>query len=199
MKSILILLLVLLVPVFVFGEENNWEFAVEGSLYILPDNTYLNPVLSADRSLLHLEARYNDEDLNTGSVFAGINLHTGNEMLKFTPMVGGVFGNSNGFAPGFLFELNYGKFSLSSEGEYFFSSDEKESNFFYSWSEFTYSPADWIWVGIAGQRTRAYQTDLDVQRGVLLGFGIENLSITGYLMNIGWDKAFGVINVGYTF
>jgi hypothetical protein len=195
-----VILFLILFPMFAYCEENPWEFTIEATTYIIPDESYSNPVFSADKNHLHLEARYNYEDLDTTSVFAGYNFHTGDEWeLNVTPIVGGVFGNSNGIAPGFLFELNYKKLNISSEGEYFFSSDDEEFNFFYSWSEISYSPADWIWFGIAGQRTRAYQTDLEIQRGLLLGFGIGNFSITGYVMNPGWDDVFGVINVGYQF
>jgi hypothetical protein len=192
---------VLIFPIAVYSEENNsWEVTAALNLYVLPDNTYLNPVASADRNRLHLEARYNYEDLNTGSVFAGYNFSTGDSVeLNVTPIIGGVFGNSKGVAPGFLFELNYQKISISSEGEYFFSSDDKESNFFYSWSEVLYSPADWIWLGFAGQRTRVYQTDLEIQRGFVVGFGRENLEISGYIMNLGWDDVFGLVSVGYHF
>lgn len=205
MKRIRLLLLIfILFPVFVYceeeEEENAWEFTAEVTTYIIPDESYANPVISADKNHLHLEARYNYEDLDTTSIFAGYNFYAGDTVeLNVTPIFGGVFGNSNGVAPGFLFELNYKKLSISSEGEYFFSSDEKESNFFYSWSEISYSPADWIWFGIAGQRTRAYQTDLEIQRGFLVGVGIGNFSITGYIMNVFFDDVFGVINVGYQF
>ncbi len=192
---------VFILPIVVYGQEDNsWEFTATANLYILSDNTYLNPVVSADKNHLHLEARYNYEDLNTGSVFAGYNFHAGDSLeVSFTPIFGGIFGNSDGVASGFLFELNYQKIGISSEGEYFFSSDEKESNFFYSFSEIVYSPADWIWFGIAGQRTRAYKTDLEVQRGFVVGFAIENLEISGYVMNLGWDDVFGLVSVGYHF
>ena len=194
-------ILLLLFSFLLYGEEEGtWEFAAEGSLYILPDQTYFNPVISADKNRFHLEARYNSEDLETGSVFTGYNFQKGTEVeVNVTPIIGAVFGNSNGIAPGFLFELNYKKLSLSSEGEYLFSTDEKESNFFYSWSEVSYSPADWFWFGIAGQRTRAYQTDLEVQRGILIGFGFRNFAITGYVMDLGWDDPFGVITLEYSF
>jgi hypothetical protein len=192
---------IFLLPFSIYGEEKTpWEFAVEGNLYSLPDLTYLNPVLSADKGFLHLEGRYNYEDLETGSIFAGVNFHTGESLeLNVTPIIGGVFGNSNGVAPGFLLEINFGRFSVSSEGEYFFSSDDKDFNFFYSWSEVLYSPADWIWFGIAGQRTRAYETDLEIQRGLVVGVAKGNLSVSGYLMNIGWGDPFGVVSLGYAF
>jgi len=199
----LLLLSFILFPVFVYCQEEAatpWEFNAEVTTYIIPDESYANPVISADQNHLHLEGRYNYEDLDTTSIFAGYNFYAdGKVELSVTPIFGGVFGNSNGVAPGFLFELNYNKLSISSQGEYFFSSDEKESNFFYSWSEISYSPVDWIWFGIAGQRTRAYQTDLEIQRGFLLGVSIGNFSITGYVMNVFFDDVFGVINVGYQF
>ena len=190
-----------ILPISIHGEENNsWELAAIANLYMLSDQAYLNPLISADKNFLHLEARYNYEDLETGSIFAGINFQTGDSVeLNVTPIIGVVFGNSNGIAPGFSFELNYGNLSISSEGEYFFSSDEKESNFFYSWSEVAYSPADWIWFGVAGQRTRAYETDLEIQRGLLLGFGKGNITVTGYVMNLGWDDVFGLISLEYSF
>jgi hypothetical protein len=199
-QAILTIVFVLL-GISLFAEENNpWEVAAEANLYIIPDETYLNPKISTDKGHLHLEVKYNDEDLDTASVFAGYNFHAGEKLeLNLTPMIGGVFGNSNGVAPGLLLELNYWKLTFSSEAEYFFSSDEKESNFFYSWSEFMYSPADWVWFGLAGQRTRAYQTDLEIQRGFGLGFGNEKVAVTGYLMNLGWDDAFAVITVEYFF
>jgi len=201
MRYSLVFWILFLSPLLLFGEEENpWEFLAVANLYMLPDDTYLNPVLSADKNHLHLEARYNYEDLDTGSVFAGYNFQTGDTLeLNVTPILGGVLGNSNGIAPGFLFELNYKKLSFTSEGEYLFSTDEKESNFFYSWSELAYSPAEWIWFGIAGQRTRAYKTDLEIQRGLLLGFGKGSFGVTGYIMNLGFDDVFGLISAEYQF
>lgn len=193
----------LILPFAVLGaeeEETTWEFSAEANLYLIPDETFFNPVLAADRDWLHLEVRYNDEDIDTGSVFAGYNFQAGQTVeLNLTPIFGLVFGNSDGVAPGGLLELNYNRVSFTSEFEYFFSFEDKESNFFYAWSELSYSPKDWIWFGIAGQRTRAYETDLDIQRGFLVGFGYGNLEVTGYVMNPGSDDAFGLISFGYSF
>lgn len=183
------------------GEEKEaWQFSAEASLYLLPHDHYGSPVMSADRSRLHLEGRFNYEDRNTASVFAGYNFKTGQTVeIGLTPMIGGVFGNSNGVAPGFLFSMDYKKLSISSEGEYFFSTGSKDSNFFYSWSEFTYSPVEWFWIGAAGQRTRAYQTNVDVQRGLLVGVGMWNLAITGYAMDLDTNDPYGIVVIGYEF
>jgi hypothetical protein len=65
--------------------------------------------LTADRGWLHLETRYNYENLETGSAWVGYNF-SGGEKLKweFTPMLGGVFGNTTGVAPGYEFRLPIG-------------------------------------------------------------------------------------------
>jgi hypothetical protein len=38
------------------------------------------------------------------------------------------------------------------------------------------------------QRTQAYKTDLDVQRGLLVGFTYVMLDFTAYVFNLGWDS-----------
>jgi hypothetical protein len=72
----------------------------------------VSPEFSADRGWLHLEVRYNNEVLNTGSLWAGYNFVAGKTLvLDVTPMVGGVFGNLNGVSPGYLITLTYKRFS----------------------------------------------------------------------------------------
>jgi hypothetical protein len=57
--------------------------------YLLPDDTdYVQPTFIADRGWLHLETRYNSEDLQSGSVWLGYNFSSG-EAIEWTstPMV----------------------------------------------------------------------------------------------------------------
>jgi len=51
-------------------------------------------------------------------------------------------------------------------------------SFFYNWADFTYSRRDWLWLGTSAQRTRLYQTDLDIQRGLLVGAGLKQWELT---------------------
>jgi hypothetical protein len=51
------------------------------------------------------------------------------------------------------------------------------------WSELTYSPTDWFRFGIAAQRTHAYETEHDIQRGLLVGFTWKQLDVAGYVFN----------------
>src|SRR6185503_20226197 len=66
---------------------------------------------------------------------------------------------------GLIMVLSYRRLKLYSEGEYVFDTDDSSGNFFYNWSELAFSPIDWFRGGLVAQRTKAYETDLDIQRG----------------------------------
>ena len=125
-------------------------------------------MLTADHDTLHLEARYNYEGQRTGSLWLGHNFSVGKKVtLDATPMMGGVFGNLNGIAPGLEVTVSYKKLEFYSANEYIFDTDTKDGNFFYTWTQLTYTPVKWFTVGYVVQRTRAYTTPLEVQRGPL--------------------------------
>ena len=182
-------------------DEKAWSFSASISTYIVPnDQEYVQPTLTADRGWLHLETRYDYENLETGSAWVGYNFSGGEKLgWEFTPMLGGVFGNTTGIAPGYKFSLTYWKFELSSEGEFVFDVGTSEGSFFYSWSELSVSPVDWFRFGLVGQRTRAYQTDVDIQRGLLVGFSYRKIDFTTYVFNLDRDKPTWVFSVGVSF
>jgi hypothetical protein len=119
--------------------------------------------------------------------------------LEITPMIGGVFGNTTGVAPGYEASLTYKKISLSSSGEYVFDTKDRGGSFFYSWPELTYSPFDWLQVGLVAQRTKAYHTNLDTQRGFLIGFAHKKLQFTTYVFNAGWTDPSLIFEAGVSF
>ena len=95
--------------------------------------------------------------------------------------------------------LTYKKFDISSENEYVVNIDDRTANFFYTWSELGYSPLQWLRVGLVGQRTRAYQTPLDVQRGFFVGVSHKNLDFTTYVFNPGWADLTTVLAATFHF
>jgi len=171
------------------SEAPGWEFEASVYGYFPPDDVhYGQPTIAADRGALHLEGRYNYEGLRTGSVWIGCNLGAGEALrLDVTLMAGGVFGNTRGFAPGYKLTLSYGKFELYSEGEYVIDMRDVDGDFFYNWAQLGYSPLDWLTVGLASQRTRVYETGLDVQRGLFVGVTYKSVSLTTYVFNPGWE------------
>ena len=182
-------------------DDKTWSFAASAYTYFVPDDReYVQPTFTADRNWLHLEARYNYEALDTGSAWVGYNFSGGDTLAwEFTPMIGGVFGDTAGIAPGYKGSLSWLKLELSSEGEYVFDSRSTSDSFFYNWSELTLGPAEWFRFGMVTQRTRLYKTDRDIQRGVLGGFSFKKVSLTGYVFNPDDEKPTFVLAVGLTF
>ena len=84
---------------------------------------------------------------------------------RLRPMIGGVFGDTTGIAPGYKGSLTWRKLELYSEGEYVFDTGSTSDSFFYNWSELTLAPVEWFRFGLVTQRTRVYKTDRDTQRG----------------------------------
>lgn len=177
-----------------------WQLHGEVSGFIFPDDFYLNPIVWAKKNHLHLEARYNYEDLQTISAFGGYNFSAGNKLyLTATPMLGASAGNTNAIIPGFEGELMYWKLGLYVETEYVFDLDNSDDNFLSYWSEAYFSPKDWIWFGIVTQRIRMQETALDFQEGGLLAFQKNWFTVTGYYFNPFSEEQFGIMNLGVTF
>ncbi len=180
--------------------EKKWNFGADLNMIIIPDLFIVSPLFRADKNKLHLEARYNYEDLETFSGWVGYNFSGGkNFEYTITPMVGGVVGLTSGIAPGLEFTITHKKFELYNESEYIFDVETTENNFFYSWTDLTYSPTDWLSVGLSAQRTRLYQTDLDIQRGLLVGVSYKSFELRGYVYNLGFDDSFFLIGLSASF
>jgi len=181
--------------------EKKWSFSASAYAYFVPDSReYVQPTFAADRGWLHLEARYNYEDLETGSAWVGYNFGGGEKLAwEFTPMLGGVFGNTTGIAPGYKGSLSWWKLELYSEGEYVIDPGDSSGSFFYNWSELTLAPVDWFRFGLVTQRTRAYETDREIQRGLLAGFSYKQIELTGYVFNPDESKPTVVVAVGLSF
>jgi len=181
--------------------ERAWSFSASAYAYIIPgEKDYVQPTVTADRGWLHLEARYNYEDLETGSLWVGYNFGIGEKLkLEFTPMFGGAFGDTNGIAPGYKGSLGWWWLELYSEGEYLFDLEESSDSFFYTWSELTLSPLEWLRFGLVTQRTRAYEGELDVQRGFLVGLSYKQLDFTAHVFNLGWEEPTYVFSLGVNF
>jgi hypothetical protein len=184
-----------------------WEYTLTIDGYIVPNGTsYVNPVFTADHNWLHLEARYNDENLRTGSLWVGYNFSRGDVSagdkweFDMTPMIGGVFGRTTGIAPGCEVSLNYKKkIEASINNEYVFDTTSKSGNFYYSWPQITYSPVKWLHIGAVAQHTAAYHTTLSVQRGFLVGFSHKKLEFTTYVFDPGTASTTAVLEWGVSF
>lgn len=179
----------------------SWSFTAATSTYFLPDDSdYVQPAFMADREQLHLEARYNYEGRKTASVWVGYNWSFGEKVtFELTPMLGAVFGDTSGVAPGYKTALAWRNLELTSESEFVFDADDSSNRFFYTWSELSWAPRDWLRLGLVVQRTRVYQTEFDIQRGLLLGVSWKKAYFTTYVFNPDAGKPTVVLGLGIDF
>ena len=183
------------------GGEKAWSVSASAYTYAPADDPdYVQPTFTADRGWLHLEARYNYEALATGSAWIGYNFSGGEKLAwELTPMLGGVFGDTAGIAPGYKGSLTWSMLELYSEGEYVFDTSDSSDSFFYNWSELALAPVEWFRFGLVTQRTRAYRTDRELERGVLVGLSFNNVALTGYVLNPDDEKPAVVFAIALTF
>jgi hypothetical protein len=182
-------------------EAEKWSFSASVYGYLVPDSReYAQPTFTADRDWLHLEVRYNYEDLETGSVWLGYNFSGGKKLeWELTPMLGGVFGNTTGIAPGYNGTLSWWKLELYTEGEYVIDTGNSSDSFFYTWSELSLAPVEWFRFGLVVQRTKVYATDFDIQRGFLVGFSYKRVDFTTYVFNPDASRPTIVLGLGVGF
>lgn len=184
------------------ADAPGWAFSATGMYYWPPDDdNFLLVIATADRGSLHLEARYNYEALDSGSLFAGWTFAGGDTLTyELTPMLGGVFGDTRGIAPGFEASLAYGVTDFYIEAEYLYDFDNHEDSYTYAWSELGFTPWEWLRFGLVGQRTRVYRSDRDIQRGgfAQLMFGKATLGL--YVFNPDDDTdRLAVVSLGAEF
>jgi len=182
-------------------DQARWEYSVSTTVYVpLDSQDYANPIITSDHDWFHIEARYNYEALKTGSLFLGYNFSFGEKLeIGLTPMLGGVFGNTTGIAPGYTISASYGPIEFFTQGEYLFDTGNSSQNFFYTWSELSCSLTSWFKAGIAIDRTKTLGTSIDIRRGPLIGFTYKKVDFTTYWLSPGSTDATFIFAVAVNF
>ena len=181
--------------------ERNWSYSATLFGYFVPtDRNFLSGIAYADHGALHLEGRYNYEDINAGSLFAGWRFEFGKKLtLSLTPMAGFVFGSTNGFIPALEFEANWKILDYYSETEYVLDYSNSTNNYLYTWGELGVTPISSLRTGICYQRTILYETGLDLQRGIFASYSFWKLTATTYYFNPFIPENFLVLSLGIEF
>lgn len=181
------------------GEARAWSLSATVAVYALPDEgDYAQPTFTADRGALHLEARYDYEALRTASLWAGYTMRGGHRVeWALTPMVGAVFGATDGIAPGYVASTSWWKLDAYIEGEYVFAT-ESVDRFAYHWSEVAVAPFDWLRVGMVTQRTRAHASDREVHRGPFVNATFKRIDAAAYVFAREDRKPTFVLSIGWS-
>jgi hypothetical protein len=179
----------------------SWEFGITAyPTRVRGGENYTSAIATADRGALHLEARYNYESIGARSAFVGWNFSGGDEITwELTPLLGGVWGTTQGFVPALEATVAWKKLDFYIEAEYVSDSSEKTDSYFYAWSELGFQPVEWLRVGVAAQRTRAYGGDRDVQRGPFAQVTWGPVTVGGFWFNPGSKDQVFVGQIGATF
>ena len=182
-------------------EQPAWEFGLTAyPTFARAGENYTSVIAVADRGPLHLEARYDYESIGARSAFVGWTFSGGEGFTwELTPLIGGVWGTTRGFVPGLEASLGWGPLDFYLEGEYVRSGESVSDSYLYAWSELGWRPVHWLRIGIAGQRTNAYESGRDIQRGPLAQVTWRSITIGGYWFNPGADDQIVVGMLGVTF
>jgi len=181
--------------------HSQWNFSAWAEMFILPgEQDYFNPTFYARHNSLHLEGRYNYEDKNTASLWAGKRFLFGKEVeFVIVPMAAVVFGNTNGMAPGLETEVMFKKFDFYSESEYVFDFKTQENNFFYLYSELAFRPVKSIRAGLTSQRTKLFQTEFELQRGFFGEYYFRKFRAGLFYFNPFGSENFWIASVSFDF
>ena len=214
MKTVISITLLVLVAVPLLGQgtapqpppqaadqaANPWAFSVTLDGYIVPHEPgYASPIFTADHNW-HFEARYNYENLDTGSLWFGYDFNIGKKVkLTLTPMIGGVVGDTRGIGPGLETTVSWKKLQFYAASEYVFDTTHAAGSFFYSWPQLSYSVLSWLRLGVVAQHTKAYHTSLNTQRGFLVGVNYKEAQFTTYVFDPELSTPTVVLEVGYNF
>ena len=186
---------------FAAEDERAWEFGITAYPTIVRDGeNFTSAIAVADRGALHLEARYNYESVGSRSAFVGWTFSGGETVTwELTPLAGGAWGDTRAFVPGFEASVAWKQLDVYVEAEYVRDSSERDDSYFYAWTELGYRPVEWLRLGAAGQRTRAYDNERDIQRGPFVQVTWRRLTLGGYWFNPGSDEQVFVGSIGATF
>jgi hypothetical protein len=179
----------------------SWEFGLTAyPTVVRGGDNYTSAIAVADRGPLHLEARYNYESVGARSAFVGWTFSGGETLAwELTPLVGGAWGTTRAFVPGLEASVSWERLDFYVEAEYVRDSSEHTDSYVYAWSELGFRPVEWLRVGVAGQRTRAYGGERDIQRGPFAQVIWGPVTLGGYWFNPGAEDQVFVGSVGVTF
>ena len=179
----------------------SWEFGITAyPTFVRGGDHYTSAIAVADRGPFHLEARVNYEAEGARSAFVGWTFSGGDAVTwELTPIVGGAWGDVQAFIPGVEASVAWRGFDIYVEGEYVRDTGVRDDSYWYAWSELGFRPAEWLRVGVVGQRTRAYGGEREIQRGPFFQVTWRNVTLGGYWFNPGAGDQVVVTSIGATF
>ena len=182
-------------------ERRAWDFALTAyPTHAQGSDTVTSAIGAADSGALHLEARYGYEARDSRSAFVGWTFSGGEKLSwEITPILGGGWGTIQAAIPGFEASAAWGRFDVYVEAEFVRDRHARENDYNYAWSELGFKATDRLRIGLVGQRTRAYGTEREFQRGPFLQLAWEKLTLGAFWFNPGSSEQVFVGAIGIAF
>lgn len=175
------------------GVYNSIEWSAEDQILVIPQVWFYY-------KNYYIEARYNYEDIKTASFYFGRAFSFDKKAaIEITPMIGGVIGNTNGISPALNFQLEYKRFSTSTQSQYTFDLKDSNNNFFWDWTNFYISINQNIGLGGAFQVFRTKSGDHIYNLGPMLRFQHNSFAFETYAYNLWEQHPVWSLAIEYTF
>lgn len=179
--------------------QSKWVF--EHYNYInQPEESSFVPMLHFQTSSnWDIELRYNYEDAQTLSAFAGKTVE-GGENLRYsvTPMIGFSAGRFTGISPAINGEAAYKKMYAWAQSQYSIAANKTAGNFFFNWSELGYNISPLLYSGIAMQYTQQHNKDY-FDPGFVAGMNFKSISIPVYVFSPFKQDRYYIIGLNYEY
>jgi len=181
--------------------QPKWEFSLTAYPTSVRDgDNYTSAIVTADRGELRFEGRYNYESVGARSAFIGWTFSGGDAITwEVRPLVGGAWGTTRAFVPALEASAAWKQLDFYVEAEYVRDNGERKDSYFYAWSELGFRPVEWLRLGLAAQRTRAYGGDREIQRGPFAQITWGPMTLGGFWFNPGSKDQVFVGSVGVAF
>jgi cell division protein FtsN len=132
----------------------------------------------------YAEGRYNYEALNSFSFYMGRTFSKESALsYSISPIAGAVMGDYNGGSFGVNISLGYKNFYFFSQPQYTFSLAGAYDNYIYSWTDLTYSPLNWLSVGVSLQHTKPYQAKSYMENGFVVEAAYKKFTFPIYIFS----------------
>jgi hypothetical protein len=145
------------------------------------------------------ELRYNYEDVQTLSAYAGKTITAGKTLeFSITPMLGFSTGRFTGISLAANSEINWKKFYISSQSQYSIGIKKGSEAFLFNWSELAYNITPRFYTGLSMQYTRQ-SGQTDIEPGLLAGISFNAFSIPIYVFSPFRQGQYFILGINYEY
>lgn len=147
----------------------------------------------------YAELRYNYEDLQTVSLFAGKTFSGGNAFeYSLIPMIGYSVGRFSGVSFATTTEASWKNFFIWGQTQYSIGNKKSTPDFFFNWSELGYNVSDYFFAGLAMQYT-SQEGEQYFDPGFVAGLNWKNVSAPFYVFSPFKKSYYFVLGLNYEY